>query len=383
MTDMVELAEQVAPIVREHGDSTESNRKIAQPVIEALKKTALPRMTLSKADGGEGASLRETLAAYERLAREDAAVSWVLWNSGLVTYFSRFMTPELRAEVFGDRTSLFCQSTRPMGTIDTSNGEHKISGRWSLVSGCDHAEWAFLTCFAEQNGTPILEPSGMPKMLIAALPKSAFAIVDTWHSSGLRGTGSHDVSVQPTSLPEHRIFEIGDHDARDTTDRVPVMAAVTAIFAAQVLGVSQASCDHLRHRGKTEITPGPMPDLRDRPEALTGTASHWSALNAARLGLHDAADKVWRVADSGQKVEDERITELYGASMHAMATAKTAMSDLHSLAGTKALYVSSPLERRNRDLQAMLRHIVAQPSMLADIGRSLFGASPQWPLYAV
>ncbi len=382
MTGLLEVAERLAPIIREFSDRTEADRKIAGPVIDALRKTSLARMTLPRADGGEGISLPDTVTIYERIAREDAAVAWVLWNSGLVTYFSRFMDPALRAEVFADHSALFCQSTRPMGTLEARGGSHFANGRWTLVSGCDHSEWAFLTCIAQQDGAPIMAAPDTPLMRIAALPKSQFEIVDTWHSSGLRGTGSHDVVVDGAEIAPHRVFEIGGvYEPRDVSDRVPIMSAVTALFAAQVLGVSQASCDHIIDRGRTEITSGPMPDMRDRPEALTGIAGHWAALKAARLGLHTAAEDVWTQAESGEDAGEESITALYAASMHAMAIAKTAMSDLHAIGGTRALYATSPLERRNRDLQAMLRHIVAQPVMLAYVGRSLFGAASQWPLY--
>lgn len=383
MTELLQAADRVTPIIEQYAGQTEASRQIAKPVIDALRETALPRMTLGQIDGGEGAPLPEALAVYEQLAGADAAVAWVLWNSGLVSYFSRFMHPSLRDQVFGNGSSLFCQSTRPMGTIAKTGGGHTVSGHWTLVSGCNHADWAFMTCFAEDNGAPIMEASGVPKMRVAALPSGQFEIIDTWHSSGLRGTGSHDLVVDAVTVPDHQVFEIGAHNPRDICDRVPIMSAVTAIFAAQVLGVTQTALDHLQQRGRTEITPGPMPDLRDRPEALVGIAAHWAGLNAARMGLHAAASDVWNMAETEQPIEEATVTALFAASMHAMAAARTAMADLHGFAGTKALYASSPIERRNRDLQAMLRHIVAQPSMQADVGRSLFGAPPQWPLYAV
>lgn len=384
MSHFLEMAEQLAPIIRDHCDRSEAERKIANPVIDALRNTALGRMTLAKADGGEGMPLPETLRVYERLAREDATLAWVLWNSGLVTFFSRFMDAALKREVFEDRQFLYCQSTRPMGTIEATQHGYLARGRWTLVSGCNHADWAFLTCMAMKAGKPIMATADMPRMPVIAVPKNQFEIIDTWDASGLRGTGSHDVRIEDIEIPGHRVFEIsGQHEYREAIDRVPIMSAVTAIFAAQVLGVSQIACDHILQRGRDEITPGPMPDMRDRPDALTSIASHWAALSSARLGLHAAADEVWTLADRGEAVGETAITSLYAMSMHAMSVARHAMNDLHGLGGTRALYVSSPLEKRNRDLQAMFRHIVAQPSMLADVGRSLFGATPQWPLYAI
>ena len=384
MSNNLEIANQLAPIIREHCERSDVERNIASPVIQALRKTPLGRMALAKADGGEGTPLIETLMVYERLACEDAAVSWVLWNSGLVTFFSRFMTPTLRREVFGDDQFLFCQSTRPMGTIEASPDGYVARGCWTLVSGCNHADWAFLTCVAMDGGEPIMATSGMPRMPVIAVPRDQLEIIDTWNASGLRGTGSHDLRIEEVTIPAHRVFEISDqHTPREAIDRVPIMAAVTAIFAAQALGVSQTACDHILQRGRDEITPGPMPDMRDRPDALTKIATHWAALSSARLGLHASADQLWTSAGRGEDAGEASITSLYAMSMHAMSVARHAMNDLHALGGTKALYVSSPLEKRNRDLQAMFRHIVAQPSMLADVGRSLFGASPQWPLYAL
>ena len=51
--------------------------------------------------------------------------------------------------------------------------------------------------------------------------------------------------------------------------------------------------------------------------------------------------------------------------------------------GTSALYTSSPLERAHRDLHAMLRHVVAQPAMLEDAGRIVFGLEPANPHFSI
>jgi hypothetical protein len=56
---------------------------------------------------------------------------------------------------------------------------------------------------------------------------------------------------------------------------------------------------------------------------------------------------------------------------------------MHAAAGTTALYVDCPLERSMRDLQAMDRHIAAQPVWMEDAGRVLLGHEPINPLFMI
>jgi alkylation response protein AidB-like acyl-CoA dehydrogenase len=219
-------------------------------------------------------------------------------------------------------------------------------------------------------------------MLVAALPRSAFEIIDTWDASGLRGTGSCDVVVADAFVPVQRLFNFMTvRQPCGVTGRLPVMASISAMFAAQALGVAKSALAHLVERGRTDVTEAPTPDLRDRPEAQTGVAAHAAALAAARLLLHERAAAAWRHAVDGEPPAQADITDLFGAAMHAIATSARAMSAMHALGGTRALFPSSPLERAKRDMDAIVQHIVAQPTMRSDVGRAMFGLEPAFPLY--
>lgn len=376
MTHALDRAAGLAPVIAAHRDETEAGRRVAAPVAEAAKASRLAGMMLAEADGGLETPLPDALSTLEFLAARDVAVSWVLWNSAVACLFARFMDPKLKAEAFATPGALLCQSVRPMGAARLTAEGARVTGRWNLVSGCCDAEWAFLTCLTESDG------AREPGMAVVALPQSEIEIIDTWNASGLRGTGSHDVAVADVLAPAHRVFDFGAvREPQGITGRLPVMASISAMFAAQTLGLAQAALDHLVARGRAEVTDTPMPDLRDRPEAQTAVAAHVSALAAARLLLHEQADAAQRAAAAGDPPERATITVLFGAAMHAVAAAGRATADLHALGGTKALYVGSPLERAKRDMDAMRQHIVAQPTMRADVGRAVMGLEPAFPLF--
>ena len=129
------------------------------------------------------------------------AVAWIVWNNSLLGFFTRFLSDEVRAEIFADRAWLYASSTRPTGRAVVEDGGYRISGRWSLVSGCMHAQWLAFMCMVEEDGeVQMLEP-GVPHLRMAFVPKGSFEIVDTWHVGGLRGTGSHDVVVEDLAVP--------------------------------------------------------------------------------------------------------------------------------------------------------------------------------------
>ena len=48
--------------------------------------------------------------------------------------------------IFGDRRRLFATSTRPSGRAVVTEDGFRVSGRWSLVSGCELADWIPVMC---------------------------------------------------------------------------------------------------------------------------------------------------------------------------------------------------------------------------------------------
>ncbi|MDJ0711062.1 MAG: acyl-CoA dehydrogenase family protein [Woeseiaceae bacterium] len=376
--------ELLLPIIATHRREADKNRQLSAQVVDAVCDSGLLGMPISPAHGGLGTTLPDMLQVYEAIAYEDAAVSWVIWNAGLIGFYARFMPELLREELFSGGDKLICQSTIPSGELETQDNETTIRGRWPLMSGSPGADWAVLSCRRIVNGKPVVDASGSPELVLAAIPRESYKIIDTWHSSGLRGTGSNDIEVPDTVIPAHRTFSIADESLQTgPTDRLPIFSCVSAIFAAQTLGVSRAVFDHALDRGRSSVSPGPIPDPRDRQDYQIAIAQHGEALTIARERLQSAAQAVWSHAETGDSPSPELSTDLYAAVFFAIQTAKTAVDTLHGLSGTSGLYEDSPIEKPARDLHAMLRHIVAQPAMQADVGRVRLGLDPEWPLFFV
>ena len=111
-----------------------------------------------------------------------------------------------------------------------------VTGRWQWGSGTQHCSWI---C----GGT--LTDAGDYRLMF--FPATDVEIVDTWHSSGLRGTGSNDFAVIELFVPAGRAVAIVG--ARPRIDRplyvFPLFSLLALAVASVCLGIARRAIDEL------------------------------------------------------------------------------------------------------------------------------------------
>jgi hypothetical protein len=123
-----------------------------------------------------------------------------VWN-GNTHWIAAQLSPEAAHAIHDDPDVITANSTRPPGQAHVVDGGYRLTGRWSLVSGCEFATWMVLWSVIHEDGKPRTTPSGGPEIRFMLLPTSQCEIIDTWTVGGLRGTGSHDVAVHDVFVP--------------------------------------------------------------------------------------------------------------------------------------------------------------------------------------
>jgi indole-3-acetate monooxygenase len=206
LSDPLRAAQALRATIRATRQETEEARRLAPQVVEGLMDASLCRLALPASLGGHEVELVVALQVYEELAWADASVAWIAWNNQLVCLASRFASDAVRTELFSDARRLFANSTRPSGRAVVVEGGFRVSGRWSLVSGCELADWIPVMCVITEGTEPRMLAAGVPEMRMTYLPKGAYRILDTWYVGGLRGTGSHDIVVDDVFVPAERTF---------------------------------------------------------------------------------------------------------------------------------------------------------------------------------
>jgi alkylation response protein AidB-like acyl-CoA dehydrogenase len=325
----------------------------------------------------------EWLKVLETLAGVEASVSWLVWNNTLPCFWARFLDDAGRARVFGDTSRLFAGSTRPTGQAVTTPGGFRLSGRWSLVSGCELADYLHLISLVHEDGAPRMVAPGQPDLRLLFVPKGRYAVLDTWHVGGLRGSGSHDVVVDDVFVPIEDSFAPAPPAASNSPlAQLPAIPMMIAGIGAQFLGMARAALAVTIEILRTKVSVDPGASIRERPSVLADIASYRAAVTAAESHLHASMEALWDKVKHQLPTAEDRAA-LYSAGLYAASVGRACVVAMHAAAGTTALYVDCPLERSMRDLQAMDRHIAAQPVWMEDAGRVLLGHEPINPLFMI
>lgn len=378
-----EAAKQISSLSINHRDTTEKKRKIAPQIIDKLKEFGLFRMGLPKDLGGWEANPVETLKAYEILSAAETSVAWVTWNNHLACTFGRFLNEASMNQIYKNPKDVYANSTRPEGTAKVVPGGYMVSGRWTLVSGCELADWFVLRCLVLSDDLPTQLGPGA-KLRLMYVPKEHVDIIDTWSVGGLKGTGSHDIEIKETFVEESFAVDFESPVAIDTPySRLPIGCINASGCAAMTLGLLSAAIDELTKMCLDRVTPGKNLDLRDRPTVQTAIAKAKTTLTANRTQLHNAVSVLWAESVEANRFTDEQLADVWAASCEAATAARTMVSEIYAVAGTSSLYTKFRIERIHRDIYAVLQHGIIQPHWMNQAGMAYAGLKPTAAMFRI
>src|SRR5262245_14324355 len=201
----IKAAAALAPQLAACADESERARRLPLPLVEAMARAGLFRLWIPRTLGGEETDPMTLVRVVEEVARADGAAGWCLAIGGEYGVFGGYLPPDAAHEIYGTDPLVITGGTfRPTGQAVIVDGGYRVTGRWPLGSGCQHSAWIVGGCRILDGDRLVLGPDGVPVMRLMFFPASSCEILDTWHSIGLRGTGSHDYAVTDLFVPAAR-----------------------------------------------------------------------------------------------------------------------------------------------------------------------------------
>src|SRR5712692_7119796 len=134
-TKLLEATPVFRPRILAERERIEAGRRLPEDLTRELARAGFFRIFLPAAYGGLDLTPLEALDVYEELARADASVAWCVWN-GNVNWTTARLSKEVAQAIFADPDMILANSTRPTGQAVVVEGGYRVTGRWSLVSGC-------------------------------------------------------------------------------------------------------------------------------------------------------------------------------------------------------------------------------------------------------
>lgn len=222
------------------------------------------------------------------------------------------------------------------GKAEKEEGGYRITARKIFTSGAPTGDILMTGAVLETDGEP-------PTVLHFGIPMNSphVRVLDTWHTLGMRGTGSHDVQIDGHMVPEAAVSL-----SRKSGEWHPIFQIIATIafplIYAVYLGVAESARDIAIGLAKRKTPGAHTIELAGRME---------TELSAARLAHRSMLTVVRHDAPSASTVNDVMI-ERQLVARHAIAAVEYAME----LAGGAGFYRAAGLERRFRDIQAARYH---------------------------
>ncbi|HJL17468.1 MAG TPA: acyl-CoA dehydrogenase family protein [Sandaracinaceae bacterium LLY-WYZ-13_1] len=373
---LLEAARALEPLVREHADRGEHERRLPDPVAEAFARIGVFRMCRPRAIGGLEVDPPTALRVFEALSRADGSAGWVAMIFGAGGAIEAYIPAEGAAAMYREDPAVATTGVlAPSGRAVEAEGGFRVSGRWALASGCQHARWLGGTCVIMDGEAPRMGPGGMPASIVAMLPASDCEIVDTWRVAGLRGTGSHDFTVDDVFVPVSRCISqpMMEPSHEGALFRFPFFGFLSAAISSTALGIARASIDELVRLAKHKTPFGTRSKLQQRPSAQLAVAEAEAAVASGRALLMDAVERLWRAVEASEEISVEDRARLRLAASNATASAARAADLMYTAGGATALYDESPLQRCFRDVHAITQHFTVAPASQQLLGQILLG----------
>ncbi len=357
--ELASAAEALAPIVRDNAVRAEERRDPVPEVVKALKAAGLHRLYRPRRYGGYGLDWGPHFPVSERLARECGATGWLVsLVFSHVMFVGRFL-PETQDEFFasaGDDAVLGTGSAG-RGTIRREGSDWQLSGRWSFVSGVNVASGVMVV--ARENGEG-------PISHFALLLPGEYQVHDTWNAEGLRGTGSHDVSVDDVTLPARRVLTMAEFASMDPPGAVIAESYVhrtrpapyqKSWFLGPLLGTAHGAlesyCEQTRARtgrlmGESIVTQVPV-------QVSVGEAC--AKLDTAQLLFEEVVKDLHNAGAAGEEFVGERLLRLRRLVTFGSRLCASTTDSLAAMMGVTGQTASNPVQRLYRDCRAISTHV--------------------------
>jgi len=322
----------------------------------------------------------------EELSRMDGSVGWCAMISTAGSFASAFLASGVAERLCGSKNFSLAGQVVPNGRADLVEGGYRVSGKYRFGSGCQHASVMVGGCVVFEGGKPRVLAGGRPDARVMLFPPSSCTILDTWNTTGLAGTGSHDFVVENVFVPFEESCSFLERP-NCTTPLYRFAALFLVSHAGVPLGLARSAIDTFIELSQSKpLIPDPHKVfgsrvLREDSRTHEAVAIAEGSLAAVRSFAYSLLEEIWNALNREEKLSSRQRALYRILLVQVHRVAKEVIASMYDLAATSAIYRSSPLDRIMRDILTACQHGIVHPKMYRPAGRMLLGLDAGDPMF--
>jgi alkylation response protein AidB-like acyl-CoA dehydrogenase len=373
----LEAARRLAPLVRENADQTDAARELPKPVFHAIADAGLYLMAVPRAVGGLEIDFPTYVQVIEELGKADASTAWtVSQGANWATYAARMSRKAAREIWIDTPRSVVSNTPAPTAKAVVVPGGFRVTGRQPFSTGCKHASWIAAHVQVIENGE-VRQRNGKAEVRYCLVPVTQVELIDTWHTKGMRGTGTHSFEVKDVFVPEERT--VFTHGAPLISPgpryKIPITLGFAAGDGMVALGLARSCINAFFEVAGSKAPRNLTGLLRDQSISQVAVGQAEAALRAGRAFLLAAARDIWDEATSteAQMVSLDRRTNLRLAATHAIRLAAGIVDSLYTACGATVVFDGHLLHRLFHDMHVITQHSQGRLAHYELVGKHCLG----------
>jgi indole-3-acetate monooxygenase len=375
----------LGPKIRAAGDEMEQMRRVPPHLAQAMKDAGIFGMVLPRSWGAPELDPLTQIRVIEALAMAEGSAGWCAMIGCDSGYITAFLDENVAREMYPDIWVATAATATATGQATPVRGGYRVNGRFPFASGCQHSEWVWVGCNVLDNGTAQVNANGIPQTRTCFVRLADCEILDTWYTTGLRGTGSHDLAIHDIIVPAERTFSFQDPSL---VKRSGPLYAFPLMFiakgAAPALGIARHAIDvvidNAERKPARRMILGERSErpkqLREEVFVQESVARAETMLGAARSYLFDVIGDLWATLLQGCPLSPVQQAHFITAYTHVVGQCAEAVQLVYKASGGTAVYQHGALDRCLRDVLTMNQHLMGSLRTYEMAGRLLLGLEP-------
>jgi alkylation response protein AidB-like acyl-CoA dehydrogenase len=377
--ELVARTREIKPLLSKNGPLGETNRRVVEESIEAVRKAGLFKVCTPKRYGGWEMNTRAMLDVSSAVAEADGGTAWVVNLNNVCCWLTGLFPVKAQDEIFGvDPDVRISGVLNPTATVKKVDGGYRVTGQWHYNSGGWHSQWAVL-------GMPIVNDAGEPiDQGLGLFPMSDLEQVDTWFVAGMKSSGSISLKADNAFVPSHRVLSVpraieGDYPTemrgQEALYRSAFIPLLAIILVGPILGLGRTALDFVRQKANSRTIAYTFFEKQSASVAFQlQVAEAAMMIDTAHFHAYRAVEDVDTAAVRGVYPDMLTRARVRADTGYVVEKITQAIEKLLFAHGSAGFADASPLQRIWRDAAVASRHAVVLPPVGYELlGKALLG----------
>ncbi len=378
LADLERRAWELVPHLQAEGAATDARRTLSEVTVRKLFDAGILRYFQPRRYDGWEMPWGTQYYLSKIIAHGCPSTAWVVSVVGQHLCHAARFPGEAQDEVWAGSKDIIVatsSTTKPNARVERVKGGFIVEGSYGFSSGIDHSAWGLANGAVDGEG---------PARWYFLMPRKDYTIDDTWHTIGMRGTGTKDLHAQKAFVPEHRAlrFDIFNNanppGAKHNPGYIYQMEMGPHVHGSSplgpVVGTAEGAVKAYIDITKSRISALTGARVADNEAVHLRLSESSAEVHAADLVARHDLELLHERGKAGQPLSEKEKVELVRNRGYIAEQCVRAVTRLVRMMGALGIFDDNPLNRYYRDIHAMTTQVgVSWDATMPHYGRWALG----------